>query len=103
MRNQLSLFEIGKLAFPEDVEIILQRVIEKMSNEKIEIEGWCLDEHPLDTVFCFYHPESKQAFDIFITNTDELVPYYSGKETEEGINSFPAVTIQEAIEKYIID
>lgn len=103
MRNQLSLFKIGRLAFPEDVEIILQRVIEKMSNEKIEIEGWCLDEHPLDTIFCFYHPENKKAFDILVTNQGELVPYYSGTETAEGINSFPALTIQEAIQKYVID
>lgn len=103
MRNQLSLFKIGKINFSEDVEIILQRVIEKMNDEKIEIDGWCLDEHPLDTIYCFYHPDSKQAFDILVTNQGQLVPYYSGRETVEGINSFPALTIQEAIQKYIRD
>jgi hypothetical protein len=103
MRNQLSLFKKGKLAFPEDVEVILQRVIEKMSNEKIEIEGWCLDEHPLDTIFCFYHPENKKAFDILVTKAGNLVPYYSGEEDENRINSFPAMTIKEAIEKYKIE
>ncbi|WP_241546157.1 hypothetical protein [Enterococcus villorum] len=68
MRNQLSLFKIGKINFPDDLEIILQRVMEKMSEEKIEIAGWCLDEQLLDTIYCFYHPENKQAFDILVSN-----------------------------------
>lgn len=82
---------------------VLQRVIAQMKEEKIELEGWILDNHPLETVFCFYHPGINQAFDIVINETRNLVPYYSGEEDENGINSFPAKTIKEAIEKYIIE
>ncbi|BBM13542.1 hypothetical protein ABVF54_05690 [Enterococcus mundtii] len=82
---------------------VLQGVIAQMEEEKIEIEGWILDERPLVTIFCFYQPETNQAFDIVINEAGNLVPYYSGEDDENGINSFPANTIKEAIEKYMIE
>lgn len=82
---------------------VLQGVSTQMEEEKIEIEGWILDDHPLETIFCFYQPETNQAFDILINDTGNLVPYYSGEEDENRFNSFPAKTIKEAIEKYIIE
>lgn len=82
---------------------MLPGVIAQMEEEKIEIEGWILDEHPLETIFCFYQPETNQAFDIVVNETGNLVPYFSGKDDENGINSFPVKTIKEAIEKYMIE
>ncbi|EME7220843.1 hypothetical protein MYF49_000774 [Enterococcus faecium] len=99
----LSDFECGRIFFSSDTKRTLKKVIRKMRNEQIEIEGWTLDERPLDTIFCFYHPESKQAFDILVTDQSKITTYYSGEEDENGINSFPAKTIKEAIEKYIIE
>ncbi|EGP5399081.1 hypothetical protein ACLM49_01375 [Enterococcus faecium] len=99
----LSDFECGRIFFSSDAKRILKKVIRKMRNEQIDIEGWTLDERPLDTIFCFYHPESKQAFDILVTDQSEITPYYSGEETAKGINSFPVVTINEAIQNYIIE
>lgn len=82
---------------------VLPGVIAQMEEEKIEIEGWILDEHPLETIFCFYQPETNQAFDIVVNETGNLVPYFSGEEDKNGINSFPAKTIKEAIEKFKIE
>ncbi|HHJ5064780.1 TPA: hypothetical protein ACQK1M_002318 [Enterococcus hirae] len=99
----LSKFEQGKITLTLDVKKVMIKVLKKMNAEQINIEGWTLDEHPLDTIYCFYHPGRKQAFDILVSDNGNLVPYYSGKATEEGINSFPALTIQEAIKNYILE
>lgn len=99
----LSDFECGRIFFSSDTKRTLKKVIRKMRNEQIEIEGWILDERPLVTIFCFYQPETNQAFDIVINEAGNLVPYYSGEDDENGINSFPAKTIKEAIEKYMIE
>lgn len=40
----LSDFECGRIFFSSDAKRILKKVIRKMRNEQIDIEGWTLDE-----------------------------------------------------------
>lgn len=90
-KNNKELERLGLFEY-----INFNKCIEYIKNSKFNIKEWCLWEIPLSNIYTFYNANRKEYFDLIVYN-DNVNPQY----LDENYNTSDAISIQEAIEKYI--
>ena len=71
-----------------------------MNRLRLKDGRWTND---LLTLFLFYHPESKQAFDILVTDQSKITPYFSGEEDENGLIRFPQRRLKKRLKNILLN
>ncbi|HHD2783169.1 TPA: hypothetical protein ACOTHR_000602 [Clostridium perfringens] len=90
-KNNKELETLGLFKY-----IYFDRCLEYIVNSNFNIIEWCLWEIPLSNIYTFFNANRKEYFDLIVYN-DNVNPQY----LDENYNTSDAISIQEAIEKYI--
>lgn len=78
----------------------VNHIINEMVKEEISLEGWVLEEIPIEGMYCFSNERSREAFDFGFNSIKLFVPYYYDGNVHGKTTLFPTNTIKEAIQKY---
>lgn len=90
-KNNKELETLGLFKY-----IYFDRCLEYIVNSNFNIIEWCLWEIQLSNIYTFFNANRKEYFDL-IVYSDNVNPQY----LDENYNTSDAISIQEAIEKYI--
>ena len=84
----------------EDFENVI-RAIKKMELEEIDLEGWVLDDIPIERSYGFYNSKTDEAFDYEEDVEGQLMPhYYKYPHKSKDITQIRTETVREAIKNY---